>query len=45
MTTSEPALAVEIDQAARAKGVHSVDAPVSGGDVGARGPAVDHGRR
>ena len=36
MTTSEPALAVEIDQAARAKGVHSVDAPVSGGDVGAR---------
>jgi len=36
MTTSEPALAVEIDQAARAKGVHAVDAPVSGGDVGAR---------
>ncbi len=36
MTTSEPALAVEIDHAARAKGVHAVDAPVSGGDVGAR---------
>src|SRR5882724_2457679 len=36
MTTSEPALAVEIDQAAGTKGVHSVDAPVSGGDVGAR---------
>jgi 3-hydroxyisobutyrate dehydrogenase len=36
MTTSEPALAVEIDQAARAKQVHAVDAPVSGGDVGAR---------
>ena len=36
MTTSEPALAVEIDQAARAKGVQSVDAPVSGGDVGAK---------
>ena len=36
MTTSEPALAVEIDEAARAKGVHAVDAPVSGGDVGAR---------
>jgi 3-hydroxyisobutyrate dehydrogenase len=36
MTTSEPALAVEIDEAARAKGVHSVDAPVSGGDVGAK---------
>jgi 3-hydroxyisobutyrate dehydrogenase len=36
MTTSEPALAVEIAEAAKAKGVHSVDAPVSGGDVGAR---------
>jgi 3-hydroxyisobutyrate dehydrogenase len=36
MTTSEPSLAVEIYQAAKAKGVHSVDAPVSGGDVGAR---------
>src|SRR5271163_2231664 len=36
MTTSEPALAREIFEAAKAKGVHSVDAPVSGGDVGAR---------
>jgi 3-hydroxyisobutyrate dehydrogenase len=36
MTTSEPSLAQEIDAAARAKGVHAVDAPVSGGDVGAR---------
>lgn len=36
MTTSRPALAVEIDAAARRIGVHSVDAPVSGGDVGAR---------
>src|SRR5260370_25590228 len=36
MTTSEPALAIEIDRAAKAKKVHSVDAPVSGGDVGAR---------
>ena len=36
MTTSEPSLAVEIYEAARAKGVHSVDAPVSGGDIGAR---------
>jgi 3-hydroxyisobutyrate dehydrogenase len=36
MTTSEPSLAQEIDRAARAKGVASVDAPVSGGDVGAR---------
>ncbi len=36
MTTSEPSLAVEIAEAARQKGVHSVDAPVSGGDVGAK---------
>ncbi|HEY5656658.1 MAG TPA: NAD(P)-dependent oxidoreductase [Myxococcota bacterium] len=36
MTSSEPALAEEIAEAARARGVHSVDAPVSGGDVGAR---------
>ena len=36
MTTSEPSLAVEIADAAQAKEVHSVDAPVSGGDVGAR---------
>jgi 3-hydroxyisobutyrate dehydrogenase len=36
MTTSEPSLAREIHQAAKAKGVGSVDAPVSGGDVGAR---------
>jgi 3-hydroxyisobutyrate dehydrogenase len=36
MTTSEPALAVEIAEAARAKGMHAVDAPVSGGDIGAR---------
>ncbi len=36
MTTSEPSLAVEISAAAAAKGVASVDAPVSGGDVGAR---------
>jgi len=36
MTTSEPSLAIEIDRAARQKGVHAIDAPVSGGDVGAR---------
>jgi len=36
MTTSQPSLAVEIFQAAHAKGVHAVDAPVSGGDIGAR---------
>lgn len=36
MTTSEPSLAVEIATAAKAKGVQSVDAPVSGGDIGAK---------
>lgn len=36
MTTSEPSLAVEIASTAAAKGVAAVDAPVSGGDVGAR---------
>jgi len=36
MTTSEPSLAVEIYSAAKAKGVQAIDAPVSGGDVGAR---------
>lgn len=36
MTTSEPSLAVEIYQQAQAKGVHAVDAPVSGGDIGAK---------
>jgi 3-hydroxyisobutyrate dehydrogenase len=36
MTTSEPALAVRIAKAASKKGIASLDAPVSGGDVGAR---------
>ena len=36
MSTSEPALAVEIAAAARARGLAALDAPVSGGDVGAR---------
>lgn len=36
MTTSDPSLAVEIAGRAKAKGVHAVDAPVSGGDIGAR---------
>lgn len=40
MTTSDPSLAVEIHSAAAAKGVHSVDAPVSGGDVGAKNAAL-----
>ncbi|CAH0479363.1 unnamed protein product [Peronospora belbahrii] len=36
MTTSEPSLAKEIYEAAKLKGVSSLDAPVSGGDIGAR---------
>jgi 3-hydroxyisobutyrate dehydrogenase len=36
MSTSEPSLAEEIFRAAEEKGVGGVDAPVSGGDVGAR---------
>ncbi|MFO1066501.1 MAG: NAD(P)-binding domain-containing protein [Pirellulales bacterium] len=36
MTTTEPSLAQEIYSAASAKGVHAVDAPVTGGDIGAR---------
>jgi 3-hydroxyisobutyrate dehydrogenase len=40
MTTSEPSLAQEIHEAAKAKGVASVDAPVSGGDVGAKNAAL-----
>ncbi len=36
MTTSSPALAVRIAEAARAAGCASLDAPVSGGDIGAR---------
>lgn len=40
MTTSEPSLAVEIADAARSKNVGSIDAPVSGGDVGAKNAAL-----
>jgi 3-hydroxyisobutyrate dehydrogenase len=36
MTTTEPSLAVEIAAEAASRGVAAVDAPVSGGDVGAR---------
>ncbi|WP_319777679.1 NAD(P)-dependent oxidoreductase [Maridesulfovibrio sp.] len=36
MTTSEPALAERIAEEAAAKGVGALDAPVSGGDLGAR---------
>ena len=36
MTTSEPSLAIEIYEEAKSRGVFAVDAPVSGGDVGAK---------
>ncbi len=36
MTTTRPSLAREIYAAAAARGAHALDAPVSGGDVGAR---------
>ncbi|WP_019119083.1 NAD(P)-dependent oxidoreductase [Brevibacillus massiliensis] len=36
MTTSTPSLAEKIYTAAKEKGMHALDAPVSGGDVGAR---------
>lgn len=36
MTTTKPSLAVRINDAARKIGCNSIDAPVSGGDVGAR---------
>ena len=36
MTTSQPSLAIRIAEAAQEKGVTSIDAPVSGGDVGAK---------
>lgn len=36
MTTSSPSLAVRIAQEAEKRGCHSLDAPVSGGDIGAR---------
>jgi 3-hydroxyisobutyrate dehydrogenase len=36
MTTSEPALATEIAAAAQQRDVQAIDAPVSGGDIGAK---------
>jgi len=36
MTTSEPSLAMEIARTAAQRGCHALDAPVSGGDIGAR---------
>lgn len=40
MTTSEPTLAAEIGKAAAARDIQALDAPVSGGDVGARNAAL-----
>ena len=40
MTTSEPTLAVELFETAKQKGVHVIDAPVSGGDTGAKNAAL-----
>ena len=36
MTTTDPSLAMEIFETAKMRGLHAVDAPVSGGDIGAR---------
>jgi len=36
MTTSKPSLAIDIFNRAKGKGLYSLDAPVSGGDVGAK---------
>ncbi|WP_078547509.1 NAD(P)-dependent oxidoreductase [Litchfieldia alkalitelluris] len=36
MTTSTPTLAKTIHKIAKEKGIHTLDAPVSGGDIGAR---------
>jgi 3-hydroxyisobutyrate dehydrogenase len=40
MTTSEPTLAAEIAEHAQARGVWALDAPVSGGDIGARNASL-----
>ena len=46
MSTIHPTVSVAIAQAAGERGVAALDAPVSGGDVGAQnGRPVDHGRR
>lgn len=40
MTTSSPSLARKIHEAAKAKQLYALDAPVSGGDIGAREAAL-----
>ena len=46
MSTIHPTVSVAVAEAAAERGVAALDAPVSGGDVGAQnGRPVDHGRR
>jgi 3-hydroxyisobutyrate dehydrogenase len=40
MSTTRPSLAEKVHAAARVRGIRTVDAPVSGGDVGARNAAL-----
>jgi 3-hydroxyisobutyrate dehydrogenase len=40
MTTTDPALSREIAERATARGLFAIDAPVSGGDIGARNAAL-----
>lgn len=40
MTTSKPPLAKQIDREAAERNIHAMDAPVSGGDVGAKNGAL-----
>ena len=40
MTTSKPSLAISLAEAAALQGVHVLDAPVSGGDIGARSASL-----
>ena len=40
MTTSDPVLAERIHEEAKAKGMSALDAPVSGGDIGARNASL-----
>lgn len=39
-TTTSPKLSVRIDEEARKRGLHALDAPVSGGDTGAKNAAL-----
>lgn len=40
MTTSEPTLAMEISDRAKEKGIFALDAPVTGGDIGAKNASL-----